>query len=65
MSKKSALGSAFLKTALAHGLDFHPMEGITRYAKDANLDDMLLMAPDALFDPAWLNVSRVLWLLRI
>lgn len=54
LHRGSALGSFLFKTALANGLDFHPMT-ISRYTKDAGLEDLLLRLPDALFDPAWLK----------
>lgn len=54
MGRNTALGSMLFKTALANGLDFHPMT-ISRYSKDANLEALLRRLPDALFDPAWLK----------
>jgi WD repeat and SOF domain-containing protein 1 len=54
LQRNSAIGSFLFKTALANGLDFHPMT-ISRYTKDANLEGLLLRLPDALFDPAWLK----------
>lgn len=54
LHRNSALGSFLFKTALANGLDFHPMT-ISRYTKDANVEGLLLRLPDALFDPAWLK----------
>ncbi|MBW0485558.1 hypothetical protein O181_025273 [Austropuccinia psidii MF-1] len=56
LHRHSALGSFLFKTALANGLDFHPMT-ISRYTKDAHLDGLLLRLPDALFDSAWLNTE--------
>lgn len=54
MQRGSALGNFLFRTAVANGLDFHPMT-ISRYTKDAGLEGLLLRLPDALFDPAWLN----------
>ncbi|KAK9898128.1 hypothetical protein P389DRAFT_65986 [Cystobasidium minutum MCA 4210] len=56
MQRNSALGSFLFKSALANGLDFHPMT-ISRYTKDASLEPLLLRLPDALFDSAWLNTE--------
>ncbi|CAH7687064.1 hypothetical protein PPACK8108_LOCUS21796 [Phakopsora pachyrhizi] len=56
LHRHSAMGSFLFKTALANGLDFHPMT-ISRYTKDANLESLLLRLPDALFDSAWLNTE--------
>ncbi|KAH9812877.1 hypothetical protein DFH28DRAFT_978220 [Melampsora americana] len=56
LHRHSAIGSFLFKTALANGLDFHPMT-ISRYTKDASLDGLLLRVPDALFDSAWLNTE--------
>jgi WD repeat and SOF domain-containing protein 1 len=56
LNKGSALGSFLFKTALNNGLDFHPMT-VSRYLKDAHLEELLMMLPDALFDPAWLNTE--------
>ena len=56
MHKNSALGSFLFKTALANGLDFHPMT-VSKYTKDAQLDGLLLRLPDALFDSAWLTTE--------
>lgn len=56
LHRHSAVGSFLFKTALANGLDFHPMT-ISRYTKDAYLDGLLLRLPDALFDSAWLNTE--------
>ncbi|THG99901.1 hypothetical protein EW026_g2541 [Hermanssonia centrifuga] len=53
MHKGSAFGTFILRTALRNGLDFHPIR-ITRYLKDAQMENLLLRVPDALFDPAWL-----------
>jgi WD repeat and SOF domain-containing protein 1 len=55
LRRGSALGSFILRSALLHDLNLHPM-AITRYLTDAGLDPMLARLPDALFDPAWLNV---------
>nr|XP_019051069.1 WD repeat and SOF domain-containing protein 1 [Kwoniella bestiolae CBS 10118]OCF29999.1 WD repeat and SOF domain-containing protein 1 [Kwoniella bestiolae CBS 10118] len=57
LHKKSALATFLFKTALENGLDFHPMT-VSRYLKDAGLDKLLFRVPDALFDPAWLNMER-------
>ncbi|ODN83011.1 hypothetical protein L202_01242 [Cryptococcus amylolentus CBS 6039] len=57
LHKGSALSTFLFKTALENGLDFHPMT-VTRYLKDAGLDKLLFMVPDALFDPAWLNMEK-------
>ncbi|KII93860.1 hypothetical protein PLICRDRAFT_36083 [Plicaturopsis crispa FD-325 SS-3] len=57
LNKGSALGSFLFRTALKNGLDFHPMT-VSRYTKDAYLEDLLLRLPDALFDPAWLSVEH-------
>jgi WD repeat and SOF domain-containing protein 1 len=56
MQRGSALGNFLFRTAVANGLDFHPMT-ISRYTKDAGLEGLLLRLPDALFDPAWLNTE--------
>ncbi|KAL1410030.1 hypothetical protein Q8F55_004032 [Vanrija albida] len=57
LHKHSALSSFLFKTALENGLDFHPMT-VTRYLQDAGLDKLLFRIPDALFDPAWINMER-------
>ncbi|EIW69803.1 hypothetical protein TREMEDRAFT_43487 [Tremella mesenterica DSM 1558] len=57
LHKGSALASFLFKTALENGLDFHPMT-VSRYLKDAGLERLLFRIPDALFDPAWLNMER-------
>ncbi|OCF33649.1 WD repeat and SOF domain-containing protein 1 [Kwoniella heveanensis BCC8398] len=57
LHKRSALATFLFKTALENGLDFHPMT-VSRYLKDAGLDKLLFRVPDALFDPAWLNMER-------
>lgn len=57
LNKGSALGTFLIRTALRHGLDFHPMTAITAYAEDAGLDNLLLRLPDALFDSPWLNTE--------
>lgn len=54
MRPNTALGSMLFKTALANGLDFHPMT-ISRYSQDAGFEPLLRRLPDALFDPAWLK----------
>lgn len=56
LHRNSAIGSFLFKSALANGLDFHPMT-ISRYTKDAGLEGLLLRLPDALFDSAWLNTE--------
>lgn len=56
MQRNSAIGSFLFKSAIANGLDFHPMT-ISRYTKDASLEGLLLRLPDALFDSAWLNTE--------
>ncbi|KAG5653587.1 hypothetical protein H0H81_012094 [Sphagnurus paluster] len=57
MNKNSALGTFLFRTALKNDLDFHPMT-ISRYTQDANLEELLLRLPDALFDSAWLNTEN-------
>ncbi|TIB15518.1 hypothetical protein E3P92_01649 [Wallemia ichthyophaga] len=57
MHKNSQLGSFLFKTALANGFDFHPMT-ISKYTREAQLDNLLLRLPDALFDSAWLNTEN-------
>lgn len=52
LRRGSALGSFLIRTALAHGLDFHPTS-VTRYLKDAHMSELLYRVPDALFDPSW------------
>lgn len=54
MQRGSALGNFIFRTAVANGLDFHPMT-VSRYLKDAGMEGLLLRLPDALFDAAWLN----------
>lgn len=54
MGRNTALGSMLFKTALANGLDFHPMT-ISRYSQDAGIEALLKRLPDALFDPGWLK----------
>ena len=56
LHKGSALGTFLFKTALANGLDFHPMT-VSRYLKDAQMEKLLFRLPDALFDGAWLNME--------
>ncbi|KAI5475054.1 glycosyltransferase family 32 protein [Pseudohyphozyma bogoriensis] len=56
MARGSALGSTIFKTAIANGNDFHPMT-VSRYMKEARMEELLLRLPDALFDSAWLNVE--------
>ncbi|EIW87349.1 hypothetical protein CONPUDRAFT_134549 [Coniophora puteana RWD-64-598 SS2] len=57
LNRRSALGSWLFRTAFRNNLDFHPMT-VTQYAKDAYLDALLRMLPDALFDSAWLNTEE-------
>lgn len=57
MHKNSALGSWLFRTALKNDFDFHPMT-VSNYAREAYMDDLLQRLPDALFDPAWLNVEN-------
>ncbi|WVN89833.1 uncharacterized protein L203_105063 [Cryptococcus depauperatus CBS 7841] len=57
LHKGSALSTFLFKTALENGLDFHPMT-VSRYLKDAGLEKLLFRIPDALFDPAFLNMER-------
>ncbi len=57
LHKGSALSTFLFKTALENGLDFHPMT-ISRYLKDSGLEKLLFRVPDAVFDPAWLNMER-------
>ncbi|KAJ7129001.1 hypothetical protein C8R43DRAFT_896987 [Mycena crocata] len=52
----SALGHFLLRTAVKNGFDFHPFE-ITKYLKEARLDNLLHRLPDAMFDAAWLNME--------
>ncbi|OCH94781.1 hypothetical protein OBBRIDRAFT_789030 [Obba rivulosa] len=56
LNKGSALGTFLFRTALKNGMDFHPMT-VSRYTKDAYLENLLLRLPDALFDSAWLNTE--------
>ena len=56
LHKGSALSTFLFKTALENQLDFHPMT-VSRYLKDANLEKLLFRIPDAVFDPAWLNME--------
>jgi WD repeat and SOF domain-containing protein 1 len=57
LRRGSALGSFILRAARAQRLDLHPM-AISRYLREAGLDLLLARLPDALFDPAWLNVRH-------
>ena len=57
LHKGSALSTFLFKTALENKLDFHPMT-VSRYLQDAGLEKLLFRIPDALFDPAWLNMER-------
>lgn len=56
LNKGSAMGTFLLRTAFRNGLDFHPMT-VSKYTKEAHMDNLLLRLPDALFDPAWLNTE--------
>jgi WD repeat and SOF domain-containing protein 1 len=56
LNKGSALGSFLFRTALKNGFDFHPV-AVSKYLKEAHLENLLLRVPDALFDPAWLNTE--------
>ncbi|KAJ7729529.1 hypothetical protein DFH07DRAFT_756761 [Mycena maculata] len=56
LRKNSALGHFLLRTAVKNGFDFHPFE-ITKYLKEARLDNLLTRLPDAMFDGAWLNME--------
>ncbi|KAJ7209674.1 hypothetical protein GGX14DRAFT_543197 [Mycena pura] len=56
LRKGSALGHFLLRTAVKNGFDFHPFE-ITKYLKEAQLDNLLTRLPDAMFDGAWLNME--------
>lgn len=56
LNKGSALGKFILRTALKNDFDFHPME-VSKYLKDAKLEELLYRVPDALFDSAWLNME--------
>lgn len=58
LNKGSALGTFLIRTALRHGLDFHPMKAISQYIKDTDLDGLLLRLPDALFDSLWLHADN-------
>lgn len=55
MQKGSMIGSFIITMAVKNGLDFHPMH-VANYLRDAKLEGLLMRLPDALFDPAWLNV---------
>ncbi|KAJ7188594.1 hypothetical protein C8R46DRAFT_25494 [Mycena filopes] len=56
LRQRSALGHFILRTAVKNGFDFHPFE-ITKYLKEARLDNLLTRIPDAVFDSAWLNME--------
>ncbi|KAJ3574080.1 hypothetical protein NP233_g1987 [Leucocoprinus birnbaumii] len=56
LNKNSALGKFLFRTALKNNLDFHPMT-MSVYLREAYLEGLLLMLPDALFDSAWLNTE--------
>ncbi|KAJ3550948.1 hypothetical protein NM688_g4964 [Phlebia brevispora] len=57
LHKGSALGTFLLRTAVRNELDFHPIR-ITRYLKDAHMENLLMRLPSALFDSAWLNAEE-------
>lgn len=57
LHRQSALGTLLLRTAYRNGMDFHPAR-ITRYVKDAQMEELFVMAPTALFDPAWLDAEE-------
>lgn len=57
LHRQSALGTFLLRTAYRNGMDFHPFR-VTRYALEAQMDELFAMAPVALFDPAWLDVEE-------
>lgn len=57
LNKGSALGTFLLRTALKNDLDFHP-KSVTKYLKDARMEELLFRIPDALFDSAWLNMEN-------
>lgn len=59
MHRHSALGSFIIRTAVKNGFDFHPFT-LWQYVKDASMEGLLLRLPDALFDPAWLNLEGYL-----
>ena len=52
LRRGSALGTFLIRTALAHGLDFHPTT-ISHYLKNSHMSHLLYRIPDALFDPGW------------
>lgn len=56
LRKGSALGHFLLRSAVKNGFDFHPFE-ISKYLKEARLNNLLTRLPDAMFDPAWLNME--------
>ena len=58
LRRESALGAFILRSALMHGLDFHPTT-VSHYLRDAHLDQLLFRLPDALFDPAWKSADYV------
>ncbi|KAI0721355.1 hypothetical protein C8T65DRAFT_705366 [Cerioporus squamosus] len=61
LRRGSALGTFLLRTALMHGLDFHP-KTVSRYLQNAHMDKLLFRVPDALFDPGWLTCDYVKFL---
>jgi WD repeat and SOF domain-containing protein 1 len=56
LNKGSALGSFLFRTSLRNNLDFHPMT-VSRYVREAGVEEVLRRLPDALFDSAWLNTE--------
>lgn len=58
LRKRSALGTFLLRTALKNGMDFHPFS-LTTYLQEARMQELLYRLPDALFDPAWLNMENM------
>lgn len=57
LHRQSALGTFLLRTGYRNGMNFHPAS-ISRYMQDAQMKSLLLQAPVALFDPAWLDVEE-------
>ncbi|KAI0348387.1 hypothetical protein BDW22DRAFT_83853 [Trametopsis cervina] len=56
LHRGSALGTWLLRTAHQNGMGFHPIR-VSRYVEDAEMRGLLVQAPVALFDPAWLMVE--------
>lgn len=56
LHRRSALGALLLRTAWRNGVEFHPIR-VSAYLKDAQMEALLVRAPVALFDPAWLNAE--------